>query len=1034
MMKNNFLFKKLFFIIFIFFLFSLPKFVWADTVIDKDLDITTDTVWAKEGGPYLISGYVSIESGATLKIESGTQIEFQNKSLDFELYGGNLDIEGTEGEKVNISASLGSDWNIYNYGGKITIKNANFSDIGTIDIENQGYADIKETEIPLIGSIYLFDQSFLSIDGGSLFSETSSALNLLESSTCYLSNLEVSGGPVAKFGRGSVMVIDSDLHVNNVIFDYSINTALVAWGGNINILNSQFDGGLSDGIDINYDFFENRIPSLNISNSNISNFKGPAVRSYEANVTIKESDIISNKVGFTIYTDNFNGIPSQSFVARKNNIVDNDVGVLFYLDNKTSNIIDVVNNYWGDASGPYDPGGTNPVFNGNPLGLGDKISSYFDITSFYIPWLLSPATHVKHNPVIIIPGILSSYLNKEDGTEVWPNLFKAFSSREDSYLDDLILNYDGRNSSTTINISDIMREIKIPYVEEVDFFHGLITKLKEQYSEGDDLFVFPYDWRFDVGTTAEEKLSVFVEDILKKTGSEKVDIIAHSMGGLVTKSYIKTFSGNKIGKFIDIATPHLGAPSAFKTLSFGDDLGIKWGLLGLNSDEIKKISQNMSSLYELLPSEKYFDSTNSDYKYYFDDLGDTDKNGVKGKLNFPETTDFLKNSRRNSSLLDQAKTFHEGIADVDPRADGIETINIVGCGTPTIGKIFTLDKKNSKNEYALGYISGDGTVPLRSAEGMNAGKTYYISGGVEHGTMPSSLNVKDIVSSVLFGKDISFSTNVSTTSENCKLPNGKYVSIHSPIKIDVYDGEGNHSGPNEFGDIEQNISGVIYDTIEDNKFVFIPDGKNYKINLQATDVGSFSVDIKTSKNGIDSFDYFNNIPIESVDLSGNIDLSSSTPVLAIKKDAKSIGEKLLSDISSDVDLNEKETDLPIQEISTSSESLFHNQVTHHSNGNMQNLLVTSSSSINPISEVISQEVNEKNISISDTTQNTESEISVNIKPITLSTSTLKKVDSSNFAGVLSGVNSFRGWNLLESLRDFKNLVWNFFLKIFHFIK
>ena len=170
-------------------------------------------------------------------------------------------------------------------------------------------------------------------------------------------------------------------------------------------------------------------------------------------------------------------------------------------------------------------------------------------------------------------------------------------------------------------------------------------------------------------------------------------------------------------------------------------------------------------------------------------------------------------------------------------------------------------------------------------------------------------------------------------------------------------------------------------------------------------------------------------------MSGSIDLASSTPVLVIKKDAKSTDKKLLPNISSDVDLNEKEKDLSIQETSTSTKNLIQNLVTHHSSGNNINLLVTSSSTINPINEVFSQEVNEKNIRIFDTAQNTKNEILVISKPIIISsTSTLKEVDSSNLAGVLSGVNSFKEWNLLKSLRDFKNLVWNFFMKIFYFIK
>ncbi|MFA6464079.1 MAG: hypothetical protein WCV55_03690 [Candidatus Paceibacterota bacterium] len=923
--KNNFLAKKLFFVVPVFFfLFSLPAFVKADTVISADLDIKEDTVWTKEASPYLVSRGISIENGVTLKIEAGVSVQFQEDGWLY-LFGGKLDIEGIPEDKVKIDANLNRSWVIDNFGGKIMVSNAELSDLYFIYATNHGYLDIKSSDISSLCSINIFNNSFLSIDKGSLYVNDGPAISALYSSKVYLSNTEISS-----LSNYETIVInrESDLHMNNVKMGFSIGSAsLGIYHSTATILGSQFEGGSKNGIDVYYEG-----SNLNISNSNLSNFGGSAVESYYADVLIKESDFISNGKAFA-----FNLIKTGSFKASGNNILGNTIGVKvntarnFVPDNFT-----VTNNYWGDASGPYDPGDSKRGFKGNPNGLGDLVLGDIDITFFYSPWLENPATHIKHNPVIIIPGILSSYLNKEDGTEVWPNIMKALAPFGDTYLDDLILSSDGKTSSTTIKLSDIMRETKIPLISNVDYFQGLITKLKEQYTEGEDLFVFPYDWRFDIDSTAEEKLSVFIEDVLQKTGSEKVDIVAHSMGGLVTKSYVKNFGGTKIGKFIDIATPHLGSPSAFKILSFGDDLGVKWGYIGLNSTEVKKISQNFPSVYELLPTEKYFDPADPDYKYYFNDIGDTDKNKVKGKLNFSETTDFLKNSGRNSILIDQAKNFHTGILNTDPQANGIETINIVGCGTPTIGKIFTLDKNAGKNEYALAYISGDGTVPLKSALGMNAEKTYYVSGGVEHGTMPSSLGIKELVSAILFGKEISVNANIATTTENCKMPNGRYVSVHSPVKIDVYDAEGNHSGPNENGDIEQNIPGVIYDTIEDNKFVFIPDGKNYKINLQATDVGSFSIDIKTSEDGKEKFDYFDNVSIENIGLSGSIDLSSSTPILVIKKDDRSSEITLHPDVSSDIDLNEKEKIESIQSKTTN--SIF--PVNHHLSRIRRNLLPT----------------------------------------------------------------------------------------------
>ncbi len=1023
-LKNNFSLKKLFFSFFIFFLlFSLPKFVWANVTINNDLDIKKDTIWNKDQGQYLISGDISIEKGVTLKIEAGTEIQFQNNRAIY-LFGGNLDIEGGESEKVSIDTILGKHWNLYNFGGKMNINDAIFSDLFSIYVNTQGYVDIKSSDISSIYALDLFDSSFLSIDGGSLSASKDSAIYATDSSKVYLSSTEISS--LCSYETISINQ-GSDLHMNSVVMDYSIGSkSLLINDGTVDILGSQFEGGLKDGIVI-----YQGDSSLNIAYSSILNFKDSAVKNYYANVSIKESDFFGNGTAFTFYPTT-----TGKFTASKNNIEGNTSGVYFSTYMNITDNFDVRNNFWGDASGPYDKGNnSNPTSpsKGNPNGQGDSVSGFANIISNYTPWLTTPASHVIHNPVIIIPGILSSYLDKADGTEVWPNLSKALVPGSDTYLDDLILSPDGKTSSTTINTPDIMRETKIPLLFDVDFFQGLITKLKEQYAEGEDLFVFPYDWRLDVDSVAQEKLSLFVENILEQTGSEKVDIVAHSMGGLVTKSYIKNFGADKIGKFIDIATPHLGSPDSLKILSYGDDLGVNFlGILGLNSEEVKKISQNFPSVYELLPSEKYFDSIDSDYKYYFDDLGDTDKNGVKGRLNFSETMDFLKNSGRNSTLIDEAKEFQEGIADVDPETNGIETINIVGCGTPTIGKIYTLDKKNSKNEYALGYINGDGTVPLQSAEALNAEKTYYISGGIAHGTMPSSQGVKDLISSILFGKDVITDKNVNTTKSNCKLPNGKYVSVHSPIKIDVYDQVGNHTGPNASGDIEQNIPGVIYDTIEDNKFVFVPDDENYKINLQATDLGSFSIDIKTEKDDVDHFDYFNDIPINNVSLSGSIDLSSSTPTLVIKKDVGSDNTTLLPDVSSDVDLYEQGKDVQTQNISSEvSLPPVLNSAKHHS-GSIHNsnlpILVTKTITISVLTP------NSYPAKILTSAKMKDTKIFAQNEPKVFEKNMTNDTKESNFAGALGAFRKLSRWSFFEKLLNYKNNTWNFFTKIFHLTK
>ena len=76
------------------------------------------------------------------------------------------------------------------------------------------------------------------------------------------------------------------------------------------------------------------------------------------------------------------------------------------------------------------------------------------------------------------------------------------------------------------------------------------------------------------------------------------------------------------------------------------------------------------------------------------------------------------------------------------------------------------------------------------------------------------------------------------------MPSGKIVSFHSPIELHIYDENGNHVGPNINGDIENEIPGVVYEVIENNKFAFLPDGLEYIVKGSAVDVGSFDARIQ----------------------------------------------------------------------------------------------------------------------------------------------------------------------------------------------
>jgi pimeloyl-ACP methyl ester carboxylesterase len=57
-------------------------------------------------------------------------------------------------------------------------------------------------------------------------------------------------------------------------------------------------------------------------------------------------------------------------------------------------------------------------------------------------------------------------------------------------------------------------------------------------------------------------LALRIEEICTATGAEKLVILAHSMGGLVARAYLRKHGARRVAKLITLGTPHQGAVSA----------------------------------------------------------------------------------------------------------------------------------------------------------------------------------------------------------------------------------------------------------------------------------------------------------------------------------------------------------------------------------------------------------------------------------------------------------------------------------------
>lgn len=111
-----------------------------------------------------------------------------------------------------------------------------------------------------------------------------------------------------------------------------------------------------------------------------------------------------------------------------------------------------------------------------------------------------------------------------------------------------------------------------PAKNPIIFIHGINSTasiwqlMKERFSSepgwtfaNQPLYFWQYDWVYSNAYSATLLSSAVNEVLAKHPGTTRVDFIAHSMGGLVGRYYIKNFSGAiKVDDFAMLGTPNHG--------------------------------------------------------------------------------------------------------------------------------------------------------------------------------------------------------------------------------------------------------------------------------------------------------------------------------------------------------------------------------------------------------------------------------------------------------------------------------------------
>jgi pimeloyl-ACP methyl ester carboxylesterase len=371
------------------------------------------------------------------------------------------------------------------------------------------------------------------------------------------------------------------------------------------------------------------------------------------------------------------------------------------------------------------------------------------------------------NPVIIIPGIIGSELiNGKNGEVVW---FRSQRAKEDDLR--LPISPNLARNRDSLQAKDVLRTVKIGIFPKADIYESLAKALETHgYIEGkwanppvkgyeDTFYVFAYDWRRDNVENAR-LLVRQIQTLKRKLGKPdlKFDVIAHSMGGLITR-YAAMYgdadlpAGRKpaptwagAGNFRQIflvGTPNEGSVRSLDSLING----VSFFGISINLPFFQNLTKfdlfTIPAAYQLLPADGTLKAYDENLKPLTVDLYDP-ANWTKYGWSPIDDKDFAKEftpgEQKNAkayfaAVLNRARRFQEALN--APTKDIPVSINIVGSNCkPTLdaiviypGKkgdgwktIFKADsfersdgqKVTSDELKAVIYASGDGVVTARS--------------------------------------------------------------------------------------------------------------------------------------------------------------------------------------------------------------------------------------------------------------------------------------------------------------------------------
>ncbi|KKT89844.1 MAG: Cell surface protein [Parcubacteria group bacterium GW2011_GWC1_45_14] len=619
-----------------------------------------------------------------------------------------------------------------------------------------------------------------------------------------------------------------------------------------------------------------------------------------------ERAYLSSSNNNLFYNNNFMGTSISIFQANFSN------GISFNLD------LPIGGNYWKKNEAKCVDSNNDKICD-NPYGSGKIIDYYPWAQEFKHEDAVGSACQENcHSSVLFLPGHQASRLYREGVIGTEDQLWEPNRNQDVRQL------FMDPESGESVDPGIYTRDA-------IDEAFGFADNVYKKFMLSMDEFVesgaikewraFPYDWRMpleeivDEGTRLEDGSTANVleqiREMAKSSKSGKVSLVGHSNGGLLAKVVIdrleKSGEAGLVDRLIMVGTPQIGTPKAMAGLLHGDGINLLKGLL-LDKETARGLGENMASAYNLLPSKKYFEIVQSpviEFDYDVRDIYDfrsiygesisgfgSFKSfllGDNGERTEPEEDDTDSPNVLKNTFLSRSIETHNNL-DSWRAPEHMEVIQIAGWGLDTVRGIsyddcdilFCPDNLSNLDRKLILTEDGDETVVVPSAAAMEGEERYYLNLKLynnpldlkfrisrNHADILEATPLQDFIKNIIQNKKEQV-TYISTEKPKVEKEYKRLrYRLHSPVKIDIIDENGNHIGIIENNDqdsdirrYEQEVPNSYYMEFGETKYAGAEGRIAQDVILKGEDLGTFTFEIdEVFGTGETKNTTFENIPV-----------------------------------------------------------------------------------------------------------------------------------------------------------------------------